>query len=187
MPIGKESIKDEDITPWWFSWWEEEILTSSQIYKVLSDEEYIKWLEEPFNAYIAQGPRSDLSTYKEQYWTPTLVYYPCCSVDTNPSLLFPNIVYADQDKLAMKLLSEKWFTTITWNVLEIRLFQKPDMIYILNPQINNNDLNKLVKDLIAGWHVLCNNYHWTADSLKSNATFDYLEQYDTMYLFQKRQ
>lgn len=47
---------------------------------------------------------------------------------------------------------------------------------IFNPQID--DLDALAKPLKVDWYIICNNYHETADNLRRNPNFLFIESLD---------
>ena len=159
--------------------WQVESNTAIDIWTTFSLSDAMEALETYYNNYISWWPRSELAYFKDNFWTPNFVYYPCSSVDTNPSLLFPNVVYADQDVWAMKLLEEKWYNTLLWNVWTLDPQISFDLIYLLNSQLSLDAINHVLWYLAPWGYVICNNYHETAEDLAGNDWFTFIIEPDT--------
>lgn len=51
-----------------------------------------------------------------------------------------------------------------------------DLIILFNPHVK--DLDVLAKPLKVGGYIICNNYHETADDLRRNPNFQFIESLD---------
>lgn len=93
------------------------------------------------------------------------VYHPCGAADVSPSAAFSggSVVYADIDDKSMEALRLAGYDAHT---ADARQFNPGpvDTLVLLNPQIEPDIPASFVKE---GGYVLSNNYHSTADRIKS--------------------
>jgi len=98
-----------------------------------------------------------------------VVYHPCGSNDTSPSVSFPHsrVVYVDISDAATKGLRAAGFEAHTASALEFDP-GPVDVLIMLNPQIS---AAIPASHVVSGGYVLCNDYHGNATELKSNPDF----------------
>ncbi len=78
----------------------------------------------------------------------------------------------------MLLLMREGYEAIKTDVTELESIwgEQADLIILFNPQVH--DLDALTKPLKVGGYVICNNYHETADDLRRNPNFLFIESLD---------
>ncbi len=135
-------------------------------------------LMEALNECVKRGEDPLFRAFAEKYGQPELVYYPCSWLHITPSFTFKNVVYADIDQESMLLLMREGYEAIKTDVTELESIwgEQADLIILFNPQVH--DLDALTKPLKVGGYVICNNYHETADDLRRNPNFLFIESLD---------
>lgn len=122
--------------------------------------------QEPYESF-AEGWGEIIVALKLQ---PGRVYYPCSNMDIVLSSLFPDaeIFYADKDERIVERLRELGLTALSVSA-EVFDPGPVDLVYLLNPQIPPFVPASRVK---LGGYVVCNNYHGTANEMRSLNYFE---------------
>lgn len=116
-------------------------------------------------------------TFIQKYGTPQNAYYPCCWQDASMIDLYPNLTMVDSFPWRKQKYEGTWFGNFhEQNVNTFSPAKSFDFVCILNPQV---DYKVLTKDLQTNWYVLANNYHDTADHLRRDPNFIFIENLET--------
>lgn len=105
--------------------------------------------------------RSLISAYKffqRKFGTPKSIIYPCCYVDTSPTIAFPNsrIVYVDNNPKLVEPFKRKCLDFVCADAREYHPRSKHDLLLILNPTLRTEGLTHLV---VNNGLIIANNYH----------------------------
>jgi len=113
----------------------------------------------------------------QKYRTPQNAYYPCCGQDASMLDIYPELTLIDSFPWRKQKYEDTWFTNFYEQ--DVNTFSPPepfDFVCILNPQV---DYKILTKDLQTNWYVVANNYHDTADHLRRDKKFIFIENLET--------
>jgi hypothetical protein len=73
--------------------------------------------------------------FKKQYGGFDSVLYPCCFLDSSPSLVFKNVTYVENDPEAVKLLKKAGFNAICSDIKLYSPKEKHDLLILVNPAL----------------------------------------------------
>lgn len=172
MSKKKKKKTPEEILPWSLveTWKRTRRKTSQEIIKNMDPEkmelkvEYNPGLIDTYQKFVAE------------FGNPEVVFYPCCGTDGSASKVFKNVVYMDNFKASVIALQKEWFIAHEWDVTTFELEPKADVLIIMNPQLEADQLTQNVK---SKGYVICNNYHLTADELRLDPEFTFIKDLET--------
>jgi len=103
----------------------------------------------------------------------SIVYYPCCAVDTSPSIAFSasRVIYVDKDAKAIQALQKDGREAHEEDARTFIPDTPVSILILLNPGILSEGPRKHVAP---NGYVLCNDYHDTAHELRKSDDYEFV-------------
>ena len=123
------------------------------------------------------SPAGAIDAYRKfaaRHGMPSLAVYPCCGLDVSPSYVFPKVVYIDNRPEVTSRLGEQGCDARLGDAIKIEV-PEADLLIVMNPQVPLAELERFLKR----GHLICNNYHGTADEAARNPRFSFCEELET--------
>lgn len=114
----------------------------------------------------------ELTAFREAFNPKTgLVYYPCCGQDASPSQVFHDrVVYLDGNPKCVEAFKQAGYEAYEGDANDFNP-GVVDITLVYNPQISPKPFFSHIKE---GGYLVCNNYHSTADFMRTAEEFDFV-------------
>ena len=101
-------------------------------------------------------------------------YYPCSGTDTSvaDALKLRNVVHIDKVQLVVDLMKNHNLNAFCCDVVKYRPGRMFDLIVLVNSQLNEEKISKIMSKLKIGGYVLCGDSYLEASSVKKLRNFE---------------